>query len=88
MLKKSKPILTAWWITGGSGGERDKVEGKLKEIGAELKPRHIIYFEDPFGKTKYESRDDLRRQIAMPSSWSCELTDSAVILSYDSIACA
>jgi hypothetical protein len=25
---------------------------------------------------------------AMPSSWSCEPTDSAVILSYDSIACA
>jgi len=24
----------------------------------------------------------------MPSSWSCEPTDSAVILSYDSIACA
>jgi uncharacterized lipoprotein YajG len=25
---------------------------------------------------------------AMPSSWSCEPTDSVVILSYDSIACA
>jgi hypothetical protein len=24
----------------------------------------------------------------MPSSWSCEPTDSVVILSYDSIACA
>ena len=56
---------TPRWITGGSGGERDEVEGKLKEIGAELKPRHIIYFEDPFGKTKYESRDDLRRQIGI-----------------------
>jgi hypothetical protein len=26
--------------------------------------------------------------ITMPSSWSCEPTDSVVILSYDSIACA
>jgi hypothetical protein len=26
--------------------------------------------------------------LAMPSSWSCEPTDSVVILSYDSIACA
>jgi hypothetical protein len=28
-----------------------------------LKRRHIVYFEDPFGKTKYEGRDHLERQI-------------------------
>ncbi|MCD6456247.1 MAG: hypothetical protein J7K81_05600 [Methanophagales archaeon] len=28
------------------------------------------------------------RNIAMPSSWSCEPIDNAVILTYDSIACA
>jgi len=28
------------------------------------------------------------KYLSMPSSWSCEPTDSVVILSYDSIACA
>ena len=31
---------------------------------------------------------DVDDKIAMPSSWSCEPTDSVVLLSYDSIACA
>jgi hypothetical protein len=30
----------------------------------------------------------LTLKVSMPSSWSCEPTDSVVILSYDSIACA
>jgi hypothetical protein len=51
------------WIKGGELTERIEVRRKLEDIRAELKPRHIIYFEDPFGKTKYEQREGLERGI-------------------------
>ena len=51
------------WIKGGELAERINVREKLENIKAELKPRHIIYFEDPFGKTKYERRESLERKI-------------------------
>jgi len=51
------------WIKGGSPAKRDDVGEKLEDIRSELKRRHIVYFEDPFGKTKYGGRDHLERQI-------------------------
>ena len=51
------------WIKGGEPTERVEVRRKLEDIRAELKPRHILYFEDPFGRTKYEQREGLERGI-------------------------
>ena len=51
------------WFTGRTPRERDEIERHLENITSELKPNHIIYFEDPFGKTKYEKRENLEREI-------------------------
>ena len=51
------------WIKGGEPAERIEVRKRLENIRAELKPKHIIYFEDPFGRTKYERREGLEREI-------------------------
>ena len=51
------------WIKGNEEIERAIVREKLEEIRAELKPKHIIYFEDPFGKIRYEKRESLERRI-------------------------
>jgi hypothetical protein len=51
------------WIEGGELAERNEVRRKLEDIGAVLKSRRIIYFEDPFGKTRYERREGLEREI-------------------------
>jgi hypothetical protein len=51
------------WNTGGELAERIEVRRKLEDIRAELKPGRIIYFEDPFGKTGYERRESLEREI-------------------------
>ena len=51
------------WIKGGERAERVEVRKKLENISAELKHGHIIYFEDPFGRRKYESREGLEREI-------------------------
>ncbi|MDY6966880.1 MAG: hypothetical protein SVM80_13105, partial [Halobacteriota archaeon] len=36
---------------------------RLENINSELRSKNIIYFEDPFGKTKYERRESLERDI-------------------------
>ncbi len=51
------------WIEGKEPKNREVVREKLANIDAILKPHHIIYFEDPFGKTEYERRDDLKERI-------------------------
>ena len=51
------------WIVGGETAERIEVRRKLEDIGAVLKPGRIIYFEDPFGTTRYEGREGLERKI-------------------------
>lgn len=51
------------WIKGEEEIERVNVRAKLEEIERELRPHHIVYFEDPFGKTKYEGRESLEREI-------------------------
>ena len=54
---------TPKWISGKEEEDRKNVRERLANIDAELEPNHIIYFEDPFGKTKYERRDDLKERI-------------------------
>lgn len=51
------------WIIGGEARERIEVRKRLEEIERELKEHRIIYFEDPFGKTKYEKRERIEREI-------------------------
>lgn len=51
------------WIRGSELPERGKVRETLENIETVLKPKHIIYFEDPFGKTEYEKREGLGRGI-------------------------
>jgi hypothetical protein len=51
------------WITGKDELERSNVRDELANIASHLEPGHVIYFEDPFGKTKYERRDDLKEKI-------------------------
>ena len=51
------------WIKGQEEPERREVRERLEDIKRELKPKHITYFEDPFGKTKYEKRESLEREI-------------------------
>ena len=68
------------WIRGGEERERIWVREKLVDIGSELKPRHIVYFEDPFGKTKYESREDLEREIGTIINSIQQVEDVYVII--------
>lgn len=63
LWKKYNEGYTPKWISGKEKEERVDAREKLANIDAELKPKHIIYFEDPFGKTMYERRDDLKERI-------------------------
>jgi hypothetical protein len=54
---------TPGWFTGKEKEDRKAVRESLANIGTALKPKHIIYFEDPFGITEYESRHDLKERI-------------------------
>ena len=54
------------WIKGGSPEQREKARERMSEIERELKDmgeKTIVYFEDPFGFTEYEKRDDLKSRI-------------------------
>ena len=51
------------WIKGKELAERIDVRRRLENITAELRPHHIIYFEDPFGTIGYERRETLEREI-------------------------
>lgn len=51
------------WEEGGEESERSLIRKRLEEIEKELKPHRVIYFEDPFGKTRYERRESLRRDM-------------------------
>ncbi|RCV63114.1 hypothetical protein C5S53_15325 [Methanophagales archaeon] len=68
------------WIKAGEPAERDEVRETLENMCAELKSRHIIYFEDPFGRTKYERRDDLERKIGILIDTVRQVEDVYVIL--------
>ena len=51
------------WIPGKEPEDRKVVRDKLANIDAILEPHHVVYFEDPFGKTIYERREDLKERI-------------------------
>nr|WP_319373145.1 HEAT repeat domain-containing protein [uncultured Methanobacterium sp.] len=51
------------WIPGTDKLDRRNVREKLVNIDSILEPGHIIYFEDPFGKTEYEGHDNLKERI-------------------------
>jgi hypothetical protein len=68
------------WIKGGELTERIEVREKLENISAELKSGHIIYFEDPFGRTKYEKREGLEREIGTIINTVKQVEDVYVII--------
>lgn len=51
------------WYKGEELEEREKVRTLLEEVENIIKPKHVVYFEDPFGKTEYEKRETLEREI-------------------------
>lgn len=53
------------WHKGGDERQRTDVMERLQQIGSELRKGRIIYFEDPFGKTMYESSEGLKREIGV-----------------------
>jgi hypothetical protein len=68
------------WILGGESAERTDVRRKLEDIGAMLKPGRIIYFEDPFGTTKYEGRGGLESEIGTIIDSVRQVEDAYVII--------
>jgi len=68
------------WIRGGEKDERTKVREKLENIRADLKSGYIIYFEDPFGKTQYEGREDLEREIGTIIDTAKQVEDAYVLI--------
>jgi len=68
------------WIRGGDPPERAKLRQRLEKITSELKPRRIVYFEDPFGKEKYEKREGLEREIGTIIDSIRQLADAYVII--------
>ena len=68
------------WIKGGELTERVEVRKRLENISAELKPGHIVYFEDPFGKTEYERREGLEREIGTIIESIKQVEDAYVII--------
>ncbi|NIA11473.1 MAG: hypothetical protein GWP10_17540 [Nitrospiraceae bacterium] len=68
------------WIRGGNKTERNEVGMKLEDIGSELKPGRIIYFEDPFGQIEYEERYGLERGIGTLKDSVRQVEDAYVII--------
>jgi len=63
MWKYYKSGYKPEWIRGGDRAERLGVRSRLQKImDLELEKKKILYFEDPFGSTKYEE-SDLERKI-------------------------
>lgn len=71
------------WIKGRELTERVKVRERLENISAELKRGHIVYFEDPFGKTEYnkdERSESLERDIGTIIDTVKQVRDVYVII--------
>lgn len=68
------------WIKGGELSERINVRERLENVEVELKAKHIIYFEDPFGKTKYEKREGLERIIGTILEHVKQAEDTYVVI--------
>ncbi len=66
MWKYYKSGYKPEWIRGGDRPERLNVGSrlqKMKDLELEQETKKILYFEDPFGKLKYEKIYDLERKI-------------------------
>ena len=50
-----------WWVPGDEASQRIEVRESLEHIAPLLKKKRVLYFEDPFGKTRYEKREGLER---------------------------
>jgi hypothetical protein len=68
------------WIKGEEEKQRVEVREKLEEIETELKPNHIIYFEDPFGKVTYEEKYDLERGIGRIIDYVRKVNNAYVLI--------
>jgi len=68
------------WVKGKEKNERIRIREKLENMRAELKPGHVIYFEDPFGKTEYERRESLEREIAALIDCIRQVDDAYVLM--------
>jgi hypothetical protein len=68
------PVYYQWVENTGS------VAKKLIEIEDTLEPRHIYYYEDPFGKTKYEHNTQLQRSISNIIDTAATSHDTYVII--------
>lgn len=51
------------WIKGGEGSERYAFRQVFRNISTKSDVKFICHLEDPFGKTKYEQKIDLKRDI-------------------------
>ncbi len=51
------------WVKGGEEYERVEVRKWLEDVRAKVAPHRIVYFEDPFGRTRYEEREGLKKEI-------------------------
>jgi hypothetical protein len=54
---------TPYWIKGREEHERITVRKNLTNIQSVLLPHRIIYFEDPFGRIRYEKSEELEKDI-------------------------
>ena len=60
--KEYEPI----WLKGQNSQERLETRSSLSNVEKYMKPHHIVYFEDPFGKTRYDPliEDEITRNIS------------------------
>ena len=66
------------WEAGGEPPQRERIRRKISDC--QVKQGSVTYYEDIFGKTKFEDREDLRRNIATFLN-KVEQTKCRVILS-------
>ncbi len=71
---------TPIWISGAEESERIEARKKMEDIERELKPNQILYFEDPFGRTRYERRESLERKIGEIIDCVQRIDDSYLII--------
>lgn len=68
------------WIKGEEPIERVDLRKQMENIDAVLKPKNIVYFEDPFGKTNYENPYNLERKMGTIIETIRNIKDSYVII--------
>jgi hypothetical protein len=78
-LKGYDPV----WHSGAEPQERAKIRKKLSEC--EVLNNSITYFEDPFGKVRFEDREELRRTIDCVISRIQSLDSYVIITSREEV---